>query len=147
MFLCRLLKFDRVHKYIGIGGSDTQLTKLGSGAWENKNLHKKSVDKVVSYLVENYKNKQRPRGFVYSGDKELINKVVDASYEETQDQTKAINDVFTDLRNNKLMDRLVYGDVGFGKTEVAIRAAILAISSGRVVFFWHRQRSIRSTLY
>lgn len=132
-----LNKFDRVHKYIGIGGSTPKLTKLGSGAWEKQKLTtKKSVEKVVSYLVENYKNKQRPRGFVYSGDKELINKVVDGfPYEETQDQTKAIKDVFNDLRNNKPMDRLVYGDVGFGKTEVAIRAAILAISSGRVVFF------------
>ena len=145
-----LNKFDRVHKYIGIGGSTPKLTKLGSGAWEKQKLTtKKSVEKVVSYLVENYKNKQRPRGFVYSGDKELINKVVDGfPYEETQDQTKAIKDVFNDLRNNKPMDRLVYGDVGFGKTEVAIRAAILAISSGRVVFFSGTDNGlIRSTLH
>ena len=92
---------------------------------KNKNLQqKKSVEKVVSYLVENYKNKQRPRGFLYIAyDKELINKVVDGfPYEETQDQTKAIKDVFNDLRNNKPMDRLVYGDVGFGKTEVELYA-------------------------
>ena len=81
-------------------------------------------------------NKQKPRGFEYSGDKELIKRVVDGfPYKETPDQSKAIDDVYKDLKTDKPMDRLIYGDVGFGKTEVAIRAAIMAISSGRVVFF------------
>ena len=130
-------KFDRIHKYIGIGGAEPKLTQIGTGAWEKQKLTtKKSVEKVVDYLIQNYMNKQKPRGFEYSGDKELIKRVVDGfPYKETPDQSKAIDDVYKDLKTDKPMDRLIYGDVGFGKTEVAIRAAIMAISSGRVVFF------------
>ena len=130
-------KFDRVHKYIGPGGGAPKLTKLGSGVWEKQKLTtRKSVDRVVSYLIENYKQKQNPRGFVYKGDDELIQQVVDSfPYTETPDQLQSIRDVYDDMFEDKPMDRLVYGDVGFGKTEVAIRAAIMAITSGRGVFF------------
>ena len=130
-------KFGRIHKYIGPGGSTPKLTKLGSGVWEKQKLTtKKSVDKVVSHLIENFKAKQKPRGFIYRGDDELIQQVVDDfPYTETPDQHQSIKDVYEDMSVDKPMDRLVYGDVGFGKTEVAIRAAILAITSGRGVFF------------
>ena len=61
-------RLDRVHKYIGPGGASPKLTKLGSGAWEKQKLTtRKSVDGVVSHLIENYKAKQKPRGFVYKG--------------------------------------------------------------------------------
>ena len=130
-------KFERVHKYIGPGGGTPKLTKLGSGAWEKQKLTtRKSVDRVVSHLIENYKQKQKPRGFVYTGDSELIQQVVDSfPYNETPDQSQSISDVYSDMSKDKPMDRLVYGDVGFGKTEVAIRAAIMAITSGKGVFF------------
>ena len=130
-------KFDRIHKYVGPGGGAPKLTKLGSGAWEKQKLTtKKSVEGVVDHLIENYKQKQKPRGYRYAGDEEIIQRVVDDfPYTETPDQHKSIKDVYRDMMNDKPMDRLVYGDVGFGKTEVAIRAAILAITSGRVVFF------------
>jgi len=130
-------KFDRIHKYIGPGGATPKLTRLGSGAWEKQKLTtKKSVKKVVGRLIENYKDKQKPRGYTYSGDNEIIQSVVDGfPYTETPDQSTSIDDVFKDMSSPKPMDRLIYGDVGFGKTEVAIRAAILAITSGRAVFF------------
>ena len=130
-------KFDRVHKYIGPGGASPKLTRLGSGAWEKQKLTtRKSVDRVVSHLIENYKAKQKPRGFVYRGDGELIQQVEDSfPYVETRDQAQSILDVYKDMSIDKPMDRMIYGDVGFGKTEVAIRAAILAITSGRAVFF------------
>ena len=130
-------RFDRVHKYIGPGGGAPKLTKLGSGVWEKQKLTtRKSVDKVVSHLIENYKQKQKPRGFVYDGDSELIQQVVDSfPYIETLDQSQSISDVYSDMSKDRPMDRLVYGDVGFGKTEVAIRAAIMAITSGKGVFF------------
>ena len=130
-------KFNRVHKYIGPGGSTPKLTKLGTGTWEKQKLTtRKSVDRVVSHLIENFKAKQKPRGFIYSGDDELIQQVEDTfPYIETPDQAKSIEDVYKDMSTDKPMDRLVYGDVGFGKTEVAIRAAILAITSGKSVFF------------
>ena len=84
-------KFDRIHKYIGIGGAEPKLTQIGTGAWEKQKLTtKKSVEKVVDYLIQNYMNKQKPRGFEYSGDKELIKRVVDGfPYKETPDQSKA----------------------------------------------------------
>ena len=130
-------RFDRVHKYIGPGGTNPKLTKLGSGTWEKQKLTtRKSVDRVVSHLIENYKAKQKPRGFVYGGDVELIQRVIDSfPYIETPDQSQSIADIYEDMSKDKPMDRLVYGDVGFGKTEVAIRAAILAITSGQGVFF------------
>ena len=130
-------KFDRVHKYIGPGGTNPKLTRLGSGAWEKQKLTtRKSVDRVVSHLIENYKAKQKPRGYIYKGDVELVQQVEDSfPYVETPDQAQSINDVYKDMSIDKPMDRMIYGDVGFGKTEVAIRAAILAITSGRTVFF------------
>ena len=130
-------KFDRIHKYVGPGGGSPKLTKLGSGLWEKQKLTtKKSVEKVVGHLIENYKQKQKPRGYKYIGDDEIIQRVInDFPYTETPDQSSSIKDVYADMMGDKPMDRLVYGDVGFGKTEVAIRAAILAITSGRVVFF------------
>ena len=91
---------------------------------------------MVGHLIESYKQKQKPRGYSYSGDEQIIQRVVDDfPYTETPDQSAAIDDVFRDISGSKPMDRLVYGDGGFGKTEVAIRAAILAITSGRSVFF------------
>ena len=65
-------KFDRIHKYIGIGGAEPKLTQIGTGAWEKQKLTtKKSVEKVVDYLIQNYMNKQKPRGFEYRGIKNL----------------------------------------------------------------------------
>ena len=128
-------KFDRIHKYIGPGGATPKLTRLGSGVWEKQKLTtKKSVKKVVGHLIESYKQKQKPRGYSYSGDEQIIQRVVDDfPYIETPDQSTAIDDVFRDMSGSKPMDRLVYGDVGLEKQRY-IRAAILAITSGRSVF-------------
>ena len=129
-------KFDRVHKYIG-GGKDPTLSKLGSTSWDKqKLLTKKSTEKDVEALINLYLARKNNRGFVYSPDSEILSALKQSfAYEETPDQQKAISDIIKDLEKRTPMDRLVYGDVGFGKTEVALRAIVSVVSSGRCVFF------------
>ena len=132
-----LNRFNRVHKYIGLGGSSPKLSRLGSGAWEKqKAITKKSAAEVVDYLINLYKARSTPRGFRYLVDRELTQKLEDGfPFQETKDQLTAINDIYEDMDKPAPMDRLVYGDVGFGKTEVALRASLRAVVSGRAVFF------------
>ena len=129
-------KFSRVHKYIG-GKKDPKLSKLGSSVWNKQKLQtKKSAEKDVQALVELYLSRKNNRGFVYKPDLELLSALKNSFvYKETEDQQKAISDVLGDMGKKTPMDRLVYGDVGFGKTEVALRAIVSAVSSGRCVFF------------
>jgi len=130
-------RFNRVHKYIGLGGSTPKLSALGSGAWERqKTVTKKSAAEVVEYLIALYQARSAPRGFRYTNDEELLLRLEDGfPFQETEDQLSAIKNVYEDMDKSVPMDRLVYGDVGFGKTEVAIRAAMRAVVSGRTVFF------------
>ena len=129
-------KFGRIHKYIG-SGKEPKLSKLGSSAWNKQKLHtKKSTEKDVQALVELYLSRKNDRGFVYKPDPELLSALKNSFvYQETEDQQRAISDVLRDMGKKNPMDRLVYGDVGFGKTEVALRAIVSAVSSGRCVFF------------
>ena len=129
-------KFGRVHKYIG-SRKEPKLSKLGSSAWNKQKLHtKKSTEKDVQALVELYLSRKNDRGFVYKPDPELLSALKNNFvYQETEDQQRAISDVLRDMGKKTPMDRLVYGDVGFGKTEVALRAIVSAVSSGRCVFF------------
>ncbi|MBN4080722.1 DEAD/DEAH box helicase [Caldithrix abyssi] len=130
-------RFNRVHKYIGLGNSTPQLSRLGSASWEKqKALTKKSTEKVVEFLIALYQARSNPRGFRYTNDKEFIHNLEDSfPFQETDDQLSAIKNINEDLDKPIPMDRLVYGDVGFGKTEVAIRAAMRVVISGRTVFF------------
>ena len=97
---------------------------------------KKSAEKDVQALVELYLSRKNNRGFVYKPDPDLLSALKSSFvYQETEDQQKAIFDVLGDMGKKTPMDRLVYGDVGFGKTEVALRAIVSAVSSGRCVFF------------
>ena len=87
-------------------------------------------------LINLYLARKNNRGFVYSPDSEILSALKQSfAYEETPDQQKAISDIIKDLEKRTPMDRLVYGDVGFGKTEVALRAIVSVVSSGRCVFF------------
>lgn len=125
----------RIAKYTGKEGSQPKINKLGSPAWQNlKNKTKKKVKEIAFDLIQLYAKRLSVKGFSYSPDSYLQNEL-EASfiYEDTPDQLKATNDIKADMQNETPMDRLVCGDVGFGKTEVAIRAAFKAVSDGKQV--------------
>ena len=130
-------KLNKIHKYQGMGDSEPKLTELGGVQWEKqKTATKKSTQKVVDGLIELYKSREIPRGFSYDTNGDLIKQLENTfPYNETPDQIRSINDIYSDMRKTKPMDRLLYGDVGYGKTEVAMRAAMCAINSGKMVFF------------
>ena len=130
-------RFNRVHKYIGAGGGAPKIARLGSGLWEKqKALTKKSAEEVVGHLVNIYQARSQPRGFRYIKNNSLMQKLEDSfPFQETVGQLEAIKDINNDLDKKTPMDRLVYGDVGFGKTEVALRAAMRVVLSGKVTFF------------
>ena len=129
--------FDKIHKYTPAGESSIKLSRLGSGAWKNKlSRAKKSVGVVVDDLIKVYSSRQQPRGYCYTNDNEFVDYLANSfSFEETLDQTKTIKEILVDLNKPNPMDRIVLGDVGFGKTEVALRAAMKVVAGGRQVFF------------
>ena len=127
-------KSDLVHKYIGIGGK-SRLNKLGGKGWSRDVLKtKKELELVSDALVNIYNSRNKPRGFRYKKSIDF-EKAIRASfpYKETKDQKKAIKDVLSDLSNKEPMDRLLCGDVGFGKTEVALRAIVRVVSFSKQV--------------
>ena len=130
-------RFDRVHKYLGVGESTPKVSTLGTVSWEKqKQVAKQSANEVVEHLVSIHLARSTPRGFLYTKENVLIDQLEDSfPHQETEDQEKAISDIFVDMNKSTPMDRLIYGDVGFGKTEVAIRAAMRAVISGKTVFF------------
>jgi transcription-repair coupling factor (superfamily II helicase) len=125
----------KIAKYTGQEGTPPQLSKLGSDAWKNlKNKTKKKVKDIAGELIKLYAKRKGAPGFAFSPDGYLQTEL-EASfiYEDTPDQLKATNDVKEDMMKPYPMDRLICGDVGFGKTEVAIRAAFKAIADGKQV--------------
>ncbi|MCR4662154.1 MAG: transcription-repair coupling factor [Clostridia bacterium] len=113
---------DGLEKYTGEG--QPKLTNLGSGEFEKvKNKIRESVKKLAINLLEVYRERYTTRGYKYPEDDSLVKEFEeDFEYVETPDQLKAIADVKKDMMSGKIMDRLICGDVGFGKTEVAMRA-------------------------
>ncbi len=125
----------KVSKYKGREGEPPRLNRLGGGAWERlKERTKEKIKDIARDLIKLYSTRQKQRGFQFSPDGYLQNEL-EASflYEDTPDQMKATQDVKHDMERPKPMDRLVCGDVGFGKTEVAIRAAFKAATDGKQV--------------
>ncbi len=125
----------RIAKYIGKDGSEPQLNKLGSGAWTKlKNRTKSRVKDIARDLIKLYAKRKAAGGFAFSPDT-FMQQELEASfiYEDTPDQLKATQDVKQDMEKPFPMDRLVCGDVGFGKTEVAIRAAFKAVAESKQV--------------
>jgi transcription-repair coupling factor (superfamily II helicase) len=125
----------KISKYKGKDHEPPRLNKLGSGAWENlKDKTKKKVKDIAKDLILLYSKRRDEKGFAFSPDT-YLQKELEASfiYEDTPDQLKAANDIKSDMENARPMDRLVCGDVGFGKTEVAIRAAFKAVVDGKQV--------------
>ena len=125
----------KISKYSGKDGKPPKLYKLGSGAWKKLKQKTKSRIKHIAYnLIELYAKRKMKKGFPYNPDSYLQNEL-EASfmYQDTPDQFTATQDVKTDMENEQPMDRLVCGDVGFGKTEIAIRAAFKAVDNGKQV--------------
>lgn len=123
----------KVSKYKGKEGESPQLNKLGSGAWERvKERTKSKIKDIARDLIKLYAQRQQEKGFAFSKDTYLQTEL-EASfmYEDTPDQVKTTRDVKADMQNERPMDRLVCGDVGFGKTEIAVRAAFKAATDGK----------------
>lgn len=126
-----------VQRYIGNEGENPRLDRLGSKSWENrKNKVKKSVEDIAQRLLELYSKRKAARGFAFPKDGEWQTSFEAAfPYEETDDQLTVIAEIKEDMEKPIPMDRLVCGDVGYGKTEVSMRAAFKAVMGGKQVAF------------
>jgi len=124
-----------LQKYIGAEGEVPRLHRMGGTEWAKaKARAKKSVEDIAKQLIEIYAKRRQAKGFAFSPDDSSQHDFEDAfPYQETDDQLKAISEIKVDMEKEKPMDRLLCGDVGFGKTEVAIRAAYKAAMDGRQV--------------
>jgi transcription-repair coupling factor (superfamily II helicase) len=125
----------KVSKYKGKENEPPRLNKLGTGAWENlKERTKKKIKDIARDLIRLYARRKEEEGYAFSPDS-FMQHELEASflYEDTPDQLKATQDVKADMERKRPMDRLVCGDVGFGKTEVAVRAAFKAACDNKQV--------------
>ncbi len=126
-----------VQRYIGNEGEEPRLDRLGSKSWENrKSKVRKSVEDLAERLIRIYSRRRTAKGFAFPPDGEWQT-AFEASfpYEETEDQLRCIAEVKEDMESDKPMDRLICGDVGYGKTEIALRAAFKAVMGGKQVAF------------
>lgn len=131
------MQLDMIQKYAGSDAKAPKLNKLGTQEWnKTKSKVKTAVNEIAKELVELYATRQEKKGYMFQPDT-VWQKEFEESfpYTETDDQINAIEDTKRDMESSKIMDRLICGDVGFGKTEVAIRAAFKAISDGKQVVF------------
>lgn len=122
-----------VEKYSGGGEAKPRLSRLGTKLWlKTKNQVKKTLHDMTQELLTLYAARQKFPGYAFPGDDVWQGELEGTfPFEETPDQQKAINDTKQDMESSRPMDRLVCGDVGYGKTEVAIRAAVKAVSAGK----------------
>ena len=121
-------QMDKVQKYIGSDVEKVKLNKLGSSEWTRaKAKVKKEIEDMTKDLIELYAKREKVKGYKYSKDTPWQNEFESLfPHEETEDQLKAIKETKKDMESDKVMDRLICGDVGYGKTEVAIRAVFKA---------------------
>jgi transcription-repair coupling factor (superfamily II helicase) len=126
-----------VQRYIGSEGSTPRLDKIGSRGWsERKTRAKKAAEELASRLIDLYSKRKAARGFAFPPDSEW-QLMFEASFafEETEDQARCVEEIKADMESIVPMDRLVCGDVGYGKTEVAVRACFKAVMSGKQAAF------------
>ena len=130
-------KIDLIQKYIGSGEKEPTLHKLGGTSWKRtKSKVSAAVKDIADDLIKLYAQREAERGYAFSKDDDLQSSFEDAfPYQETDDQLRSIEEVKQDMENIRPMDRLLCGDVGYGKTEVAIRAAFKAVNDGKQVAF------------
>jgi len=128
-------QFDLVHKYIGIKDKTPKIYRLGGVSWgKAKGKAKRSIQKLAQELYNLYVARKEIRGFAFSKDNNWQQELeMSFPYEETYDQLQALSEVKADMEIIKPMERLVCGDVGYGKTEIAIRAAFKAVLDGKQV--------------
>ncbi len=135
ILLVNIHSLHKIAKYSGKEGTPPTMSKLGSGEWENKKSKvKRQVKDIAKELISLYAKRRLAPGFHFSKDG-FMQAELESSflYEDTPDQAKATNDVKEDMEKPYPMDRLVCGDVGFGKTEIAIRAAFKAVADSKQV--------------
>lgn len=130
-------QLDMVQKYIGSEGKNPRINRLGSAEWSKAKVKaKKSIQETAEELVKLYAIRSSVKGHRFSKDTVWQNQFEEEfPYEETEDQILAIEDIKRDMESEKVMDRLLCGDVGYGKTEVAVRAAFKSVMDGKQVAF------------
>ena len=128
-------QLDSIHKYIAIGDTVPRLSRLNTADWSRaKSKAKAAVEDIAEKLIDIYARRGYADGFAFSADDALQAEFEDnCEFELTEDQTRTLEEVKTDMESDKPMDRLICGDVGFGKTEIAIRAAFKAAMNGKQV--------------
>ncbi len=128
-----LNQFRLVRKYAGREGASPKLSNLNTGGWEKtKSQIKERVNLLADRLFQLYSERAHVKGFAFQEDDELQNSFENEfEYQLTPDQTKSLEEIKKDMESDQVMDRLLCGDVGFGKTEVAFRAIFKAIASGK----------------
>jgi len=126
---------ERVQKYVGGGDAAPRLQRLGSGEWDRaKKKVRESVEEVAKDLLELYSKRQLVEGHAYSADGPWQHELEQSfPYDETPDQVRVMAEIKADMEDSRPMDRLLAGDVGFGKTELAVRAAFKAVSDSKQV--------------
>lgn len=132
-----ITQLERVQKYIGGNEAKLKINSLSGKEWTNsKNKTKRAVELIAKELVELYAKRENSKGFQFSKDTSWQAEFEETfPYQETDDQMSAINDVKYDMETDKVMDRLICGDVGYGKTEIAMRAAFKAVNDGKQVAY------------
>lgn len=130
-------QIDLIQKYVGSEGKAPRLYKLGGTEWSRvKQRVQSSVEDIADELIKLYAERQAQKGYAFEPDSELQQNFEQAfPYQETVDQLKSIEEIKIDMEKERPMDRLLCGDVGYGKTEVALRAAFKAIAEGKQVAF------------
>jgi transcription-repair coupling factor (superfamily II helicase) len=130
-------QMDLIQKYIGSGDKTPRLSKLGGTEWfKTKARVKKNLKELAAELIELYAKRQAKKGFKFSPDTVWQRQFEEQfPYQETDDQLKCVEEIKQDMESGKLMDRLLCGDVGYGKTEVASRAAFKTVMDGKQVAY------------
>ncbi len=128
-------QIDQVQKYVGSEGKAPKLYRLGGSEWKKvKSRVQSSVEDIADDLIQLYAEREASKGHAFSKDTEMQRDFEAAfPYEETEDQLRCIDEIKHDMERERPMDRLLCGDVGYGKTEVAIRAAFKAVMDNKQV--------------
>ncbi len=130
-------QIDQVQKYVGSEGKEPKVYKLGGSDWKKvKRKVESSVQDIADDLIKLYAEREASKGYAFSPDGDMQRQFETSfPYQETEDQLRSIHEIKQDMEKERPMDRLLCGDVGYGKTEVAIRAAFKAIADGKQVAF------------